>query len=249
MRELSAISNQMSSSLTRVRKSDVDEAKRHSTQLASARDELNNNPRREEITREIRVQEEKLKSISATIEQDTKIRDQLRLQSDQQNEIDMLEGQVAQEFEVLEEKIKDNSFLLTSHGEPHVKVTKEDPVSPLDIVANNVRRKHLDAEDDVNRCNDDLAKIQMKLSEKRAVFGSHRQRLQQLQNKANHLAREGGGVQKIGSIIRAIIRQDQDPDPEKINAVRRNSILFYHWNPNVMLFVHSHASSGGSLCS
>jgi len=228
MRELSMVSGQMSSSLTRVRKSDVDEAKRHAAQLAATRDELNNNPRREDIAKEIRVQEEKLKSISATVEQDTKIRDQLRLQSEQQNEIVMLEGQVTQEFEVLEEKIKDNSFLLSSHGEAHVRVTKEDPVSPLDILSNNVRRKHLDAEDEVSRSNTDLSRIQIQLSEKKALITSHMQRLQNLQYRANQLNREGGGVQKIGSIIRAIIRQDDNPSPQLIHAnAKPQDVLAY----------------------
>lgn len=76
-RELTEISSQMSSSLSRVRESDVDDAKTHAAGLAEKRDCLNKNPRREDITKEIRVLEDRLKSIAATIEQDTKIRDQL----------------------------------------------------------------------------------------------------------------------------------------------------------------------------
>ena len=96
LRELSDLSSQMGSSVSRVRKSDVDEARRQAAKLTNDRDDYNNHPRREDITREIRVQEDKLKSIATTIEQDTKIRDQLRLRSKEQNEIDMLEGQVSQ---------------------------------------------------------------------------------------------------------------------------------------------------------
>lgn len=218
MRELSEISNQMSSSFTRVRKTDVDDAKHQAAKLAEMRDAMNDDQRREDITKEIRVQEDKLKSISASIEYDMKVRDHLRLQSDQQNEIDLLEKQVTQEYEVLEEKMKDNSFLLSSYGEQKPRITKEDPVSPLDVLANNVRRKHLDAEDDVHRCNEALSEAQMKLSEKKALLGSHRQRLQQLQHRANQLNREEGGVQKILRVIRAIIRFDKTHiDTETIN--------------------------------
>ena len=51
---------------------------------------MNTHPRREAITSEIRVQEEKLKDIASNVEKDTKVRDQLRAKSDEQNEIDMV---------------------------------------------------------------------------------------------------------------------------------------------------------------
>lgn len=68
----------MSSSLGRVRQSDVDDAKEQANRLGKEREEYNHHPRREEITKDIRVFEDKLKSIATTVEQDTKIRDQLR---------------------------------------------------------------------------------------------------------------------------------------------------------------------------
>ena len=83
----------MSSGLSRIRPQEVEDAKKQAAKLAENRDTLNNSPRREEITKEIRVQEDKLKSIATTIEQDTKIRDQLRLRANEQNEVDMLERQ------------------------------------------------------------------------------------------------------------------------------------------------------------
>ena len=138
MRELTQISSQMSSSLSRVRKGDVDEAKIQAAKLAQDRDDMNKNPRREETTKEIRVLEDKLKSIAGTIEQDTKIRDQLRLRSDEQNEIDMLERQVTQEYDVLTDLLRENSFLISSQGE-NIRVTKEDPIAPVEVLHNNVR--------------------------------------------------------------------------------------------------------------
>ena len=93
IRELTQISSQMSSGLPRVRKEHVDDAKRQAEEIAKIRDNMNNNPRRGDIAKEIRVLEDRLKSISATIEQDSKIRDQLRLRFNEQSEIDMLERQ------------------------------------------------------------------------------------------------------------------------------------------------------------
>lgn len=107
IRELTQISSQMSSGLPRVRKEHVDEARRHAEEIAKTRDTMNNHPRRGEIAKEIRVLEDRLKSISTTIEQDSKIRDQLRLRFNEQSEIDMLERQVSQEFDVLNDLVRD----------------------------------------------------------------------------------------------------------------------------------------------
>ena len=64
IRELEQVKSQMSSTYSRVREVDVEEAKKQAADLAKSRDEMNNNPRREEITREFKVLEDKLKSLS-----------------------------------------------------------------------------------------------------------------------------------------------------------------------------------------
>lgn len=217
MRELTQISSQMSSTLTRVRKQDVDDAKDSAAKLAHDRDEMNNNPRREEITKEIRVLEDKLKAISTAIETDTKVRDTLRMKQGEQQEIDMLEKQVQQEYDVLKEMLRDQSYAISEQGE-NCNVSREDPVSPVDVLANNIRSKLLNAQDDVERQSNAVNDIQKKLSEKQALLGNHVQRLQQLDLKKKRLLAADGGVQKIKSTIRAIIRYDQDTmDTDYIN--------------------------------
>ena len=93
LRELSDLSSQMGSNVSRVRKSDVDEARRQAAKLTKDRDDYNNQPCREDIAREIQLQEDKFKSIATTIEQDTKIRNQLCVRSEEQDKINMLKGQ------------------------------------------------------------------------------------------------------------------------------------------------------------
>ena len=228
-RELQNIATQSSSAYNRVKKSDVDEAKRTAVELAKSRDSMNNDPRREEITREIRVQEDRLKTISVKIEQDTNLRNQLRELSDEQNEIDMLEKQVTEEYEILEEKLRDASYLLQTHHESHVKITPEDPVIPLEHLLDNIRNKKLNADDDVTRCNDSVADVMKKQSEKKALLGSYQQRMAQLTQKKNFLNRPDGGVNKINSVIRAIVRFDKETiDTERINdSTNPSEILAY----------------------
>ena len=172
---MNELRSSVSTSLSRVRKSDVDDANRQATELAKRRDEMNNNPRREDITKEIRVLEDKLKSLSATIEHDTKIRDQLRLRSADQNEIDMLEKQVSQEYDILTDLLRDNSFLISSHC-GNVRVTKDDPIAPVEVLANAVRNKLIVAQNEVDRSTSSVGEIQKKVSEKKALLGNQRQR-------------------------------------------------------------------------
>lgn len=236
MRELTQISSQMSSSLSRVRASDVNEAKRQAESLAGKRDAMNNNPRREETTKEIRVLEDRLKSIAATIEQDAKIRDQLRLRSDEQNEIDMLERQVTQEYDVLDDLLRENSYLISSQGE-NVRVTKEDPIAPVEVLSNNVRSKLLDAQEVVERSNSTVGAVQKKVSEKQALLGSHRHRLQNLQQKKLTLLRPDSGVQKIKSVIKAIIRfEKENIDTEQINEGTSPTAILKFLNEQLTAF-------------
>jgi chromosome segregation ATPase len=64
MRELEQVKSQMSSSYSRVRKQDVEDAKRAASDLAKMRDEANKDSRREDIVREFKVLEDKLRSLS-----------------------------------------------------------------------------------------------------------------------------------------------------------------------------------------
>ena len=55
---------------------------------------------------------------------------------EEQNEIDMLDRQVDQEYDSLTDMIRDNSFLISSQGED-ARVSKEDPIAPIEVLHNN----------------------------------------------------------------------------------------------------------------
>ena len=156
----------MSGGLPRVRKEHVEEAIRQADDLAQSRDKANNDPRRTDIVKDIRVLEDKLKSISASIEQDTKIRDSLRLRFNEESEIKMLENQVNQEYDALADLVKDNCYLIGEHGENSKAPPKDDPLAPTDVLANNVRNKLIGAQNDLERQTSRVNDIQKKLSEK-----------------------------------------------------------------------------------
>ena len=132
-----------------------------------------------------------------------------RLRANKQNEVEMLEKQANGEYELLQEKLQENSYIISSRGEQCI-ISKEDPVSPTNVLHNNIRDKYLKAEEELERYTTRCQDIQKKVSEKEALIGSHVSRLQQLQQKEKHLGRDGGGVQKVKSVVRAILREDND---------------------------------------
>lgn len=147
--------------------------------------------------------------VSHSIEQDTKIRDQLRLTADSQAEIDMLEKQAAQEFDGLKDKIRENSGFLAANGEV-VRVTEDDPVCPLQVVKDNIRQKYENAEREIDRCHKTVSDLQSKVTEKNALLTNHKGRLAQLRLKATQLDHEDGPVQKISRVVNALVREQRD---------------------------------------
>ena len=121
-----------------------------------------------------------------------------------------MERQVNQEYDTLKELLQDNSYIIAESGESVTNVTKEDPVAPVEVLHNNVRNKKLKAEDDMDRYNKAVGVVQKKLSEKKAALNGHKQRYAMLDNKKTQLLGADGGVQKIKSVVRAILRQDKE---------------------------------------
>ena len=81
--ELSNINSQLNYS--RVRRSDIDDAKRQAERFAEQRNELNNDPRRKEIPRHIRQCEEKIDKLKREIEDDNIAIKELRRCVEEQN--------------------------------------------------------------------------------------------------------------------------------------------------------------------
>ena len=73
----------------------------------------------------------------------------------------MLDKQAASEFQDFLDLVKENSFLPSSQGED-VRITKENPVEPVEALHNSVQTKLLGAQDDVDRFTADVGNAQKK---------------------------------------------------------------------------------------
>jgi len=207
MRELNEIASQQPSS-SRIRQSDVEDAEKEAKKQARERDEENRNSRRGEIVNEIRAHEEKLKSISQTIEEDSKVRDQLRLMANDQSEVDMIKKQIRQERDILKEKIENNKFQFTEYGES-LEITDDNPSAPCEVLVNNMRTRLKEQEAEVKHASKSANEAQGKLQEKKAIMNSNHSRLVALQGKRSNLLRDEGGIQKIKQCVRALIRNEK----------------------------------------
>jgi hypothetical protein len=72
-----------------------------------------------------------------------------------------LERQVFQEFDVLNDLKRDNDFLILPQGENPC-LTKDVPIAPIEVQANNVHNKMIGAQSDFDRQNSRVDKIQKK---------------------------------------------------------------------------------------
>ena len=77
----------------------------------------------------------------------------------------MLDRQVSQEFDVLNDLLRDNEYLMSSHGE-RPRLTKEDPIAPIEVLANNVRNKMIEASSDFDRQRVRVEEIKKQVAEK-----------------------------------------------------------------------------------
>ena len=101
---------------SRIRKSDIDEAKRMAARYLDMQNENNNDPRRSEIPKEIKKNNEKMSEIKESINEITVTLKELCACAEEQNKIDLLERQVVQDTELVEEMKDENSFLIQRYN-------------------------------------------------------------------------------------------------------------------------------------
>ena len=112
-----------------------------------------------------------------------------------------MEKQITSEYDALTALLQDNAYVIAEQEETFVvsMVTKEDPIAPIWVLLNNVRNKQLKAIKDTDRLQSDVT-----------LLKGHTERYAILEAKKKQLLGTDGGVQKIKSVVRAILRIDKD---------------------------------------
>ena len=196
----------------RIRKTDIEESRRHAARVAKERDQATQDPRRTQIPIEIRSVEEKIDAIKRQIEDDRMVLDSLRHCAENQNAITMLQEQCEKDAEAFEETFRDQSFLFQKHNlkpEQPIPDSENDHdgsqlVSLVEGILDRVREKHEAVKSDLSKAEDDLARTQRGCNERSAVLANHQQSLNSVKGRLEQLEGENGSVAQAQKLIETL---------------------------------------------
>lgn len=205
MREI----NTLPRSSSRMRKSEIDEAKRNRDRFVKARNDMNNDTRRQAIPQQIKDNKSKLSKIIRDIDDLNPILQDLQKCAKDQHDIDSLEIQITQELEVIEETKADNSFLLQKFhiNFPDIQYGDcSDVNNAMNSILDEITDKFDIVKKDLESANEACKKSSDQLSKQSALLSHKQQRFSILQERLKSLSMDGKGVQKIKNVIK-IARQ------------------------------------------
>jgi len=204
-REIREISSQQSKS-TRIRKSDIDEARQNAESKIKLREEITRNPRRMEIPQLIKENENKMSASSRTVNELTDILCELRRCADENNAIAVLEDQVARDTSKLNEDVEDARQDFQSTG---IRLQSSD-LACLEQLVETHRGKIEETNASLKESTEEHKTKQKTVTES-AAMSSHSQRsIMAIKMKLSELNAPGRGVQKIKSVISEVIAHERN---------------------------------------
>ena len=208
-REIQKMSRTISSS--RMRKSDIDEAKRQAAKYLKIQNDLNNDPRRAENPREVKEHTDKVESLKADIKEITDVLQDLRKCAEEQNAIDMLEHQVTQDMELVEEMKNENSFLLQQYNTeiPLTGSSDRELMSTMETLAGEVGDKYDISTRSVESSSEVLKESESRFSELSALLNQNKNTLGRRKEQLAALVSQGRGVQRIKNVIKDVRQYEQ----------------------------------------
>jgi chromosome segregation ATPase len=198
-------------SSSRMRKSDIDEAKRQAAKYLKIQNDLNNDPRRAENPREVKEHTDKVESLKADIKEITDVLQDLRKCAEEQNAIDMLEHQVTQDMELVEEMKNENSFLLQQYNTeiPLTGSSDRELMSTMETLAGEVGDKYDTSTRSVESSSEVLKESESRFSELSALLNQNKNTLGRRKEQLAALVSQGRGVQRIKNVIKDVRQYEQ----------------------------------------
>mmetsp|Transcript_9009 Transcript_9009/g.11264 ORF Transcript_9009/g.11264 Transcript_9009/m.11264 type:complete len:1428 (+) Transcript_9009:162-4445(+) len=207
-REILSLSNHQTQQ-SRVRKTDVDQARQFSLQALHDRDEMSKNSRLMDIPAEIRHCDAQIDDIQRSIDNDGYLLKDLRSTAEEQNAVRMLESQIKQDVEGVNELLKEQNYLF-------IKYNLEQPdavdLRSLEGLYLTVVEKSETLNKELNEEQNDLENKQREATEKQTILQQSDQRKHNLKRKVSILLSDNRGVKKIASVIDEIIQSEAEWD-------------------------------------
>ena len=172
---------------TKIRKNDVDNAKKAAEKAVKEADEANNDPRMTVIPQEIASHEAKISTLKGDIEDDQRTVIELRKNEDQLREISMLKRQIEDEREVVIDALQTESAVLykyqvTADIGDESEDDDERIFNVMDEKASTINDKYVSTKDSLDGASEARSKIQHRVSEKAAMQQHNTRQLSNLRN-------------------------------------------------------------------
>jgi hypothetical protein len=189
-------------SVTRMRESEIRDAKEQSKTCADRRNQKESDPRFTEIPQEIRECGEKVDTLKAEIQDLNLNLSDLRKVAEEQSTVKMLQNQLDSEVDAVKEIIGENSSTFNSRN-IEVHPDAEGLLGILDGAVENAIEDLDKATEAFDSYSNNLKDIESRLSKSSAVLNQNKSTFDRRKKQLDILSAEGGGVRRIKQITAA----------------------------------------------
>jgi DNA repair protein RAD50 len=240
-KELQNIGSQLATT-TRVRKTDVENAKASAAKFAKERDELNSDPRRTDIPTEIRSLDEKIDKSKREIEYDQADLKDLRRTVEAQNAIAVLKEQCTKDLEPLQESIQEQSFVLQQYnittpqelpGAEGSDENGDELTTAMEKVVDDISTKFDLSNHELSRSTEEANRLQQVVSEKSALLRHDQRALTSKRARMSQLDGPNGSIEKVRRVVTSLRQYEGDigvVTPADINEAKPQELLSYLGN-------------------
>jgi DNA repair exonuclease SbcCD ATPase subunit len=196
----------------KVRKSDIEDAKKLAVKARKEADDANSDPRMTVIPQEIREAEDKIANLKGQIEDDQRLVTELRKHEDELREVQMLKRQVENDREAIEDGLKEEDSTLYKYQVD--RTLDEDNGDPnyvfrsMEDKANAVNSAFVLNKDKLEAAERKLNEAQKRHTEKSSLHSHNTRQLNQLRANLQALSQPNRGHAKIETVIRESQRWD-----------------------------------------
>ena len=193
--------------VNRISKSEVDNFVKDADNYAKERDELAKSPRLTEIPVEIKAAEDKIHSLSRSIDTYNETLTEMRRFSDQESAIEMLKEQILKEEDVLETDFKEVLSKYPAYEEVLSSV-KPKNLKELEDCTSNIHNQLLTNRRDEKDATEKIKAKQKEVTEISTMLKHNKKQLGTVEKKQASLTKKSGKISKIKDIAE-IVRNEE----------------------------------------
>jgi len=221
----------------KLRKGNLEDAKKSALMAAKNRDGANADPRRKDIPVEITSLTNKIDDIKIKIENDKVVQQDLRRTFETQSAIEQMKGQCQTELEELKEKVSDYRFQFQAYkvSPPPSDLPGDDTDKRgeelkkiMESVSEEITDKFDDRERELIKNQDAIRRIEAIVSEKSALYNHDIQSIRSKQQRLGGLKPSIERTRQVVEELRSFELRDQKvPTPVAITDARPEALLSY----------------------